>query len=214
MSKRVNYLSVIPRDAKENDAFYLKPVSKFSAETSSPWFTKSSIDKNWLSEMLKEMCREEMCIGGNFTNHSLRTFGATTLFQVGCNEKLIQQRTWHRSVDALRQYECTSHSQLLGVSNIMFGAKSTKKKEIVSLREKSTEKKEFLSSKVNEKASPMSNPSPTIVLSRCTFTGCSINFTGGAVGETKCEITEEKHYTEEFKVLEGLDFNDIFEDSA
>ena len=82
----------------------------------------------------------------------------------------------------------------------------------MSLREKSTEKKKFLSSKVNEKASSMSNPSTTIVLSGCTFTRCSINFTGGAVGETKCETTEEKHYREEFKVLERLDFKDILED--
>ena len=44
---------------------------------------------------------------GNFTNHYLRTYGATTLFQSGISEKFIQQRTGHRSIDALRQYEHT-----------------------------------------------------------------------------------------------------------
>ena len=29
-------------------------------------------------------------ITGNFTNHSLRAYGATTLFQSGVSEKLIQ----------------------------------------------------------------------------------------------------------------------------
>ena len=76
--------------------FYLK----LSDVLSSPWFTKSPIGKNRLSEMLKEMCREAG-ISGNFTNHSLRAYGATTLFQGGCSEKLIQQRTRYRSIEAL-----------------------------------------------------------------------------------------------------------------
>ena len=39
---------------------------------------------------------------GNFANHSLRAYGETTLFQSGVSEKLIQQRTGHRLIDALR----------------------------------------------------------------------------------------------------------------
>ena len=79
------YLAVIPPDAKENDVFYLKPVSKLSADPSSPWFTKSPIGKNRLGEMLKEMCRDAGIVG-NYTNHSLRAYDATTLFQGGCSE--------------------------------------------------------------------------------------------------------------------------------
>lgn len=165
------YLAVIPPDAKENDVFYLKPLSRLPSNPSLPWFTKSPIGKNRLSEMLKEMCKDAG-ISGNFTNHSLRAYGASTLFQAGCNEKLSQQRTGHRSIDVLRQYERTSHSQLLDVSNVMSGEKSTGKKEIVS-------------STVTEKSSSVVNTSPTIVLSGCNFTGCSLNFTDGAVGQAK-----------------------------
>ena len=149
------YLAVIPPDAKENDVFYLKPVSKLSADPSSPWFTKSPIGKNRLGEMLKEMCRDPG-IAGNYTNHSLRAYGATTLFQAGCSEKLLQQRTGHRSLEALRQYERTSQSQLLDVSNVMAGVKSTQQKQIMS-------------STVTGKSSSMVNTSPTIVLSGCDF---------------------------------------------
>ena len=47
--------------------------------------------------MLKEMCKDAG-IAGNYTNHSLHVYDATKLFQADCNEKLIQQRTGHRSV--------------------------------------------------------------------------------------------------------------------
>ena len=97
------------------------------------------------------MCRDAG-IAGNYTNHSLCVYGATTLFQAGCSEKLIQQRTGHRSLEALRQYEHTSQSQLLGVSDVMAGVKSTQQKQ-------------SMSSTVTKKSSLVVNTSPTIALS-------------------------------------------------
>ena len=128
-------------------------------------------------------------IAGNFANHSLCAYGASTLFQAACSEKLIQQRTGHRSLEALRQYEHTSQSQLLDISNDMAGAKP----------------REIVSSTVTEKSSSVVNTSPTIVLSGCTFTGCSFNFTGGTVSQAKKDVVEEK-------CLEGLDVDNIFGD--
>ena len=49
-----------------------------------------------------------------------------------------------------------------------------------------------------------------IVLSGCNFTGCSVNFVGGAVGQTKREVANEKCIAE--KCLEGVDIDDIFGD--
>ena len=189
-------MALIPPYAKENDVFYLKPVSKLPADPSSPWFTKSPIGKNRLSDrkMLKEMYKDAG-IAGNYTNHSLHAYGVTKLFQAGCNEKLIQQRTGHRSVEALRQYERTSQSQLLDVSNVMAGI--VKPKQIVS-------------STVTEKSSSVVNTPPKIVLSGCNFTGCSINFSGDAASQTKKDVVEEKCIAE--KCLEGLDVDDIFGD--
>ena len=56
--------------------------------------------------MLKKMC-QEAGISGNFSNHSVRAYGASSMFQAGVPEKLIQQRTGHRTLEALRQYERT-----------------------------------------------------------------------------------------------------------
>ena len=51
--------------------------------------------------------------------HSLKAYGATTLYCANLSEKLIQERSGHRCLNALRQYEQTSDSQLAEVSNII-----------------------------------------------------------------------------------------------
>ena len=56
------------------------------------------------------MC-EAAKIEGNFTNHSLRASEATSLFQAEAPEKVIQEFTGHRSVEALRQYEKIANQQ-------------------------------------------------------------------------------------------------------
>lgn len=68
--------------------------------------------------MVKEMCVKAGIIG-NFTNHSLRSTGATALYQAGVPETLIKRRTGHRSAEGLRQYERTSSEQNLVISKIL-----------------------------------------------------------------------------------------------
>lgn len=91
------YFEVLPREAKDNDAFYLTPLSKKPSDTLKPWYSKSPVGHNRLNTMLKEMCQEAE-ISGKFTNHSLRAYGTSTMFQANVPEKLIQQRTgpWKR----------------------------------------------------------------------------------------------------------------------
>ena len=45
--------------------------------------------------------------------------GASNLFQAGVPEKIIQERTGHRSLKALRMYERTTTSQHIAVSNVL-----------------------------------------------------------------------------------------------
>ena len=66
--------------------------------------------KNTLSKMLKTMC-EEADVAGNKSNHSLRVYAATELFTAGIPEKVIQDRTGHRSLDGLCHYERISEKQ-------------------------------------------------------------------------------------------------------
>ena len=52
-------------------------------------------------------------------NHSLRATAATTLFKADVPEKVIQERTSHRSLDALRKYEHSTERQHGAASNIL-----------------------------------------------------------------------------------------------
>ena len=67
--------------------------------------------------------------------------------------------------------------------------------------------KQIVSLTVTEKSV---NTSPTIVLSGCNFTGCSINFSGNAASQTKKDVVKEKCIAE--KCLEGLDVDDTVYD--
>jgi len=124
------------------------------------------VGKNTLGAMTKKMCINAGL--QKYTNHSLRAYGTSTLFQANVPEKLIQQRTGHRSVEALCQYERTSSAQLLDVSNIMAGAVNNHSS--VGLVAGNTP--------VSSSVSPTATTSPTFILSGCTFIGCSIAFSG------------------------------------
>ncbi len=67
----------------------------------------------------------ETGLGGNKTNHSLRVTGASALFDAGVPERIIQSRTGHRSLDALRVYERVTDAQSHQVSKILSGNKKT-----------------------------------------------------------------------------------------
>lgn len=112
------YLQKIPDEAKSADNFYLTPLAVLPSDPAKPWFTKVPVGRNTLNKMLKDMC-QDAGISETYTNHSLRAYGATTLFQGKVPEKIIQQRTGHKSLNALRQYERTTETQLLDISNVL-----------------------------------------------------------------------------------------------
>ena len=105
------------------DFFYCKPFPSVPAEPEKPWYYNIPVGRNTLSKMVQEMCAEAG-ISGKKTNHSLRVTGATSLFEAGVPEKLIQQRTGHRSLESLRMYERVSDNQEMVVSKILSGDKT------------------------------------------------------------------------------------------
>ena len=75
------------------------------------------LGKNKLGSMVKDMCSES---GIELkTNHSLRATGASAMFHNQVPEKIIQDTTGHRSLDALRKYEKTSIQQHQAVSRVL-----------------------------------------------------------------------------------------------
>lgn len=70
-------------------------------------------------------------IAENKTNYSLCATNATELFKRGVPEKIVQERTGHRSLDALRTYECSSAEQHKAASAIL-AMKQTTYQQMIS----------------------------------------------------------------------------------
>ena len=120
-----------------------------------PWFTSVPVGKNRLDCMLKTMCQE----AGISQTYNLRAYGTTTMFRAGVSQKLVQQRTGHKSLEALHQYERPSEKQLLDVSNIMSNNnKGDSSAVMVSV-----------SNLVKNNSIPIFGTIPNIMFSGCTF---------------------------------------------
>ena len=115
------YISHLPDKAKEEDLFYVRPLDKVRDAI---WYSGVPIGRNKLSRMVQDMCNKAGIKGHN-TNHSLRATGATHLYSAGVPEKIIQERTGHRSLECLRMYEQTSDCQHKAVSKILSSKEET-----------------------------------------------------------------------------------------
>ena len=115
------YLSKLPVQAFIDDTFYMRPLPAIPPAAHLPWFTNSRLGKHAISKMLTNMCSEAGI--EKKTNHSLRVTGATSLFEKQVPEKIVKERTGHRSLTALRMYKRTSPTQHKAVSNILAGSK-------------------------------------------------------------------------------------------
>ena len=113
------YISRVPDLARQFDAFYLQSMSSADCGIpGAPWYKQQRIGINKLQGMVKNMCLQAG-IPGNKTNHSLRAACATQLYEAGIPEKLIQDRTGHRSLSSLRRYEKPSEMQLRACGDVL-----------------------------------------------------------------------------------------------
>jgi integrase len=105
------YIRLVQTVAKQCQAFYFRPsTKKFGYE-------KSLVGINTLNKMLPEMCQ---AVGvRRKTTHSLRVTCSSSLFNVGVEEKIIRQRTGHRSDAAIFHYEKPTEENIAKVSAIL-----------------------------------------------------------------------------------------------
>ena len=92
----------------------MKPLD--IVKPSGPWYSCQQCGVNKLMSMVKSMF-SSIGISGK-SNHSLRASGATEMFKAGVPEKIIQERTGHRSLKLLGhtsvQQKCS-----LSVANVL-----------------------------------------------------------------------------------------------
>ena len=107
------YFSKLPPEPK---AFYLRPHVKIPIDK--PWYINVPVGINTLKSILPKMS-EEAGTSIRYTNHSLRATSTTRLFASNIPEKVIQEKSGHRSLAGLRAYEKTTTSQERSVTKIL-----------------------------------------------------------------------------------------------
>ena len=115
------YISKLPPDAKKNDVFYLKPKANTPHDPMAP-FLNVPVGRNTLAGMMKTMALEGS-LDNTVTNHSLRAYGVTKMFQCQVPKKLIMEHSGYRSLQGLRQYERTTDSQEMQLCQILDSTK-------------------------------------------------------------------------------------------
>ena len=105
------YLQKLPSEAIEKDIFYVRPLKKIPSDPSSPWYTSAPIGRITLDKKKVNVVCRNAGLEGHKTNHSLRATGATEMYRGNVPEKLIQERTGHRSLKSLRVYERSTDEQ-------------------------------------------------------------------------------------------------------
>ena len=103
--------------AFDNDILYLRPKATAPSDPEAPWYDEAPVGKNTLATTVKEMCTEAGF--DNKTNHSLRATGTSAMFRANVPEKIIQNTTGHRSIEALQFYVRISEEQHRAVSKVM-----------------------------------------------------------------------------------------------
>ena len=88
-----------------------------SDDPSKPWFAAAPIGENILGTVVKDMhvCRRGHC----WEDKPLRATGATQLYTANVPQKIIQQRTGHRSLKSQYINERTTEEQQLAISKIL-----------------------------------------------------------------------------------------------
>ena len=119
------YVSVRPdHDPRCSKDFYLRPLAVPNGDV---WFSCQPRGIHTLQKVVKNMSVKAGIIGRR-SNHSCRAASATRLYEQGCDEQLICEKTGHRSV-AVRSYKRTSSKQLSEMSNMLYGNNEKKPKQ-------------------------------------------------------------------------------------
>ena len=165
------YLQKLPETALKNDIFYCRSLEKYIND--SKWYSHQPRGKNYLANMVKNMFKDAK-IDGEYTNHSLRASGASEMFVSHVPEKVIQQFTGHRSLNALRQNEKVSVVQEQATNNILMGTSKDFTKEVDKLQHTEVEKVQSTQvQKVQETRIEELQDSSNHVTSSCTSTSAN-----------------------------------------
>ena len=185
-------IAKLPPKAKAKDIFYLKPKTVQPKDPCAPWFTAIPLGKNKLTKMMKTMAVEGK-LDKPLTNHSLCAYGVAKMFATNIPEKLMIERSGHRSVDGLRQYKRTNMLQELQVY-----------KALQSKQEVDKEKK------VPVLAQPASSPHSMPSFSDGTFNNCTFQVSSPFVPvQDNLQAPVQPNFQADMDYLKNIDIQDF-----
>lgn len=167
------YFAIVDTSANEIGALYLKPNPNPNVFS----FHKAPLGINSLNRILPDLCA-----GGGLerkTSHSLRITTASRLFNNSVDEKLIRERTGHRS-NALFSYEKNSAAQEMEVSKVLGPSPLEMPNFEISDDMFSNVEDEVSDEVLSKIPIPMEKPlgsNSFLDLSKAVFNNCSIHFT-------------------------------------
>ena len=101
------YLERLPADAPY---LYMRPLEQIPRDSKKPWYTRQRVGFNTLKGFVNKIF-SGTGVECDYTNHSLRATAITRMFTSKVPEKIIAEKSGHRSLEALRSYEHTSLEQ-------------------------------------------------------------------------------------------------------
>ncbi len=109
------YLQVLPPGC---DYFYMRPCKSFPKNSSQPAYCRQRVGINQLKKFVQTITSSESGVSG-YTNHCLRATAMTRMYNQGVPEKVIADKSGHRSIDGLRAYEHPSRDLEKAAGNII-----------------------------------------------------------------------------------------------
>ena len=185
------YQTMCPPDAPPH-AFYLQPLKNQHQHAGTP--TNHLATLTWLIQLL--VCANRPKFRGYKTNHSLRATVASCLYQASVDERLVMERTGHRSFDGIHSYKQTSDDQRQVLSDILNGEKSITKQTCISSDLDTMTQTAILSSFSSHISTKQQQ---ALNLSSPVFNNCTVNFFVGT------DQSEGKHYRR--AIVINTDFN-------
>ena len=105
-------------DPTGDTRFYHRPLA--NDKNGIPSFSQQVVGRHKLQEVMNNICKKGG-LTGHFTSHAPKASLGTQLYHLNVDELLIQERTGHRSVQALRRYKRTGEDQQVVISAALCG---------------------------------------------------------------------------------------------
>ena len=102
----------------DSSFYYMHPLEKIPKECDKSWYTAQRVSVNTLKNIIPKLSLEAGC-DVRYTNHSLRPTSTTRMFSGGVPEKLIAEKTGHRSLQSLRCYERTQMKMEQAINSVI-----------------------------------------------------------------------------------------------